>query len=127
MKESEKFWREEASLLPPSALRTELYEELRSMLALRELGDLETPAAWLEDMEDFFESEYGHSESEAEASESQDPLLALAELFLAEGVEGWLEAFHQFREGVPDAEVLQSAEQGQRMLLLVGLLAKTGS
>lgn len=127
MTESEKFWREEASLFPPSALRTELYEELRSMLALRELGDLETPTDWLKDMEDYFESEYGQSELEVEECDSQDALVDLAELFLAEGVEGWLEAFHQFREGVPDAEVLQSAEQGQRMLLLVGLLAKTGS
>ncbi len=124
MTESEKIWRDEAERLPPSALRTELYEELRSMLALREVGDLETPEAWISEMEDLFESEYARSEAEAEETGSADEPVILAELFLSEGVEGWFEAFHLFREGAPDAEVLEAAEEGQRLLVLVQLMAQ---
>ncbi len=124
MTQAEKIWRDEADRLPPSALRTEAFEELRSMLALRETGDLETPEKWLSEMEDLFESEYARSEEESEEAGSQDEPVLLAELFISEGVESWLEAFHLFREGAPEAEVLEAAEEGQRMLVVVQVMAR---
>lgn len=122
MDESERVWRQEAERLPPSALRTELYEELRTMLALREVGEHDIPEEWLSEMERFFSSEYERSEAEAETVEDEGVMLS--ELFLDEGVEGWLEAFHLFREGASDSKVLEVAEEAQRMLLLVQMMAR---
>lgn len=125
MNESEKYWREQAERIPPSAVRTELYEQLRSMLALRDAGDELTVNDWLEQTESFFTSEYERCEGEAETVDDQQVMLA--EQLLDEGVEDWLEAFQLTREGAPSEEVLEVAEQAQRLLLVVQQMGKTST
>lgn len=91
------------------------------MLALREAGEQQSVSDWLERMESFFTTEYERSEGESEAVD--DERVVLAEQLLDEGVEDWLEAFHLLSEGVPSEEVLEVAEQAQRLLLIVQKMA----
>lgn len=120
---NEEEWRQLAESFPLSALKTELYDELYSILALREAGHLDEVEAWLDEVEEFFELEY---QASAETEDSDvEQLVRLAEMFSSEGVESWLEAFEQVRDGIPDEDVLASAQRGQRYLLLVREMART--
>lgn len=95
------------------------------MLALRDAGDELTVNDWLEQTESFFTSEYERCEGEAETVDDQQVMLA--EQLLDEGVEDWLEAFQLTREGAPSEEVLEVAEQAQRLLLVVQQMGKTST
>lgn len=117
----EQYWRARAESLLLSDIRTELYEDLREMLACRDLGPSARVEQWLETVEAEFLRQYEQSE------ESQSPsheLVTLAELFSSEGVEAWLEAFELFREGASAERVLEVAETGQRYLWVVRDIAQ---
>lgn len=119
-RETVQYWREQAASLPLTALRTEQLEKLRTFLKLRDLGETEECEEWLTGTEQHFLHLY---ESTDDEEESKDRVIQTAELFLSEGVEFWLEALQLFEEGAPGESVMQSAEAGQRMLIIVQEMA----
>lgn len=116
----ENAWRRRADSFTLPDLRTERYEELRHYLALRDLGQTRESFQWVEETEQFFLEVLESSELQ---EENAHRLVDLAELFSAEGVESWLEAFELFRLKAPKHEVLAAAERGQRYLLVVQEMA----
>ena len=119
---TEQQWRDLAENFPLGALKTKIYQELCTVLKLREADCWDEVEAWLDEVEAIFEEQLEASALSSEELEVEEIVL-LAEMFSSEGVEAWLEAFEQVREEAPDHEVLATAQRGQRYLLLVREMA----
>jgi hypothetical protein len=124
-KSLEERWRLRARTLPPKQWQTDAWFDLVEGVQMRDEGDLESIREWYREALRSFEK-LSLRCRQAEAPPAVPKCEAdLAQLFLQQGAEDWLEALKMLRAARPAQEVLAKAEQGQRLLIAVQMLEAT--
>lgn len=120
----ERVWRGRVADLTQDDLETELWLDLHEVLDLVADGDQDTAESWLEETSHRFQSAWARYESETVFFEDEiTSETVLCHRFLKEGAGLWLEALLKLQSGQVDAEeVLRTAEQGQRLLVMVQVI-----
>lgn len=119
-------WRRRAANLGAVQLESSTWNDLHMALDAAQSGRLAPVSAWLDAVEQSFLSSW-ESYEQGDVLESEITTESvLCHRFLMEGTELWLEALSTFRDSlgspIDRAAVLQAAEAGQRLLILVQLL-----
>ena len=119
-------WRRRAANLGAVQLESTTWEDLHVALDAAQSGRLAPVATWLEAVEQTFLSSWESYEQGDVLEDEITTESVLCHRFLMEGTELWLEALAIFRDSlggpIDRAAVLQAAEAGQRLLILVQLL-----
>lgn len=122
----EELWLFKASQLGTAQLETETWNDLHKALEAAQSGRTSLVERWLDCVEEEFLAAWEGYEATDVLEEEITTESVLCHRFLLEGVEGWLEALTIFRETLgPELDrsaILRTAEQAQRLLILVQLL-----
>ena len=123
----ETVWRRKAAHLGAVQLNSSSWGGLHAALDGAIRGELVKVAGWLEQMEEYFLNCWDNYENSDILESEITTESVLCHRFLQEGIELWLEALAEFRDGLQTqslcrTKVLALAEEGQRYLVVVQLL-----
>lgn len=118
----EELWRLRIGTLRPRQWQTDAWHDLVEALQLRDEGDLESMREWYRDTLRAFEQLVARCQQQEASPALITCESELAELFLRQGAEAWLDGLSWLAAMRPAAEVLRRAEEGQRLMVAVQML-----